>query len=522
VKKGVPLLSHFNYLTTNENMKHYIYLIAMVAFIAAGCSKNNPVAPTDAANHMSDPTSAKDGGTSDACFDIPAPIMQAPTQTTISTVGGTTSITVCWKPATPAAGYYTGTTYFPQGTGKPARWLGFVPTAALNPTSGVTLTPGLSDPHAFWGGSQRSIVSKPSYSGHYEGLEKQVNGGSWTAITGDSRDECYTDNNGGAGYHVGDVVSYRVSGVKSLEGSSPNQCTHHAKGPSDPSTITVCGPITGPIQFDGGCATGVGGNGTWNGCTWTSNTCKNTLTPTFRILEHNTIEHTCDNPHTYTQDGASFDYTGNICVSTDGTTWVAATWVTDHYEVSLANAGPGSYTAQYSTTCDGTGVVATSTYVVPDCDITGESCHPELPANNHYGAPYGLVGSDGNYPTHTEGDFRWNSNTEVEAKSSSQQWNSHFDFLWTHTNDCDQSSTLEAVTCTQGLDLFYCLIDPNNSANNVNGTTGCTGGHYNMTGNNHIPNPQVGVANDYILKIATDAACTNVVWTINFHAIDNY
>jgi hypothetical protein len=487
-------------------MKHYIYLIAFVAFIAAGCSKNNPVAPTDAANHGNDPMSAATGSTSDAIFDIPAPIMGTVTNSTIATVGGTGSITVCWSYQTPANTYYTATLYKPQGN-KPNRPFGFVPTG-LNPTAGVILTPALNSPYEFWGGSQKSIVSTPSYTGHYD-VERSTDGGAtWTEIT-ETRAKCITDNNGGAGWHVGDVVSYRIK-EKSNEkksGTQANDATHHSDY-SGTGTITVCGPVTGPDQFDNHCAvSAAGGNGTWSECTWTSNTCKNALNLNFNILQHHTIRNTCTDA--ITQDGDSYNYTGNMCASIDGgNTWVSATWNTDHYEVSLANAGTGNYTVNYSTDCTPSGAIsATTSVVVPDCGITGEGCIHDAPENNIYS----IVGGDGNYDgSKGEGNVVWLSAHSMNVPST-PGWNAHF-HLWDN-NTCDNTNT--EVTCgANSPHLYFCLSSVDGSDIFDTGDAKCTGQHYNIDGNN-IPNPQAGTS--FRLTISDHQDCvTGFVWTVTY------
>src|SRR5579862_6668931 len=140
-------------------MKKITYLIMLTFLVAIGCN-NDSSNPTSTAKAIDPalPNSAATGSTSDAIFDIPNPTITTVSNSTISHVVGTGSITVCWKYATPANSYYTATLYKPQGN-KPNRPYGVVPTATLNPKA-------VNSPYEFWGGSQRTIVSAPAYSGH--------------------------------------------------------------------------------------------------------------------------------------------------------------------------------------------------------------------------------------------------------------------------------------------------------------------------------------------------------------------
>src|SRR5438105_3916109 len=114
-------------------MKKITYLIMLTFLVALGCNKDasNPVSPAKAIDPAL-PNSNVTGSSSDAIFDIPAPVNLTATTSNIPLVGGTGDITVCWSYQTPANGYYTATLYKPQGTNKPNRPFGVVPTAALN------------------------------------------------------------------------------------------------------------------------------------------------------------------------------------------------------------------------------------------------------------------------------------------------------------------------------------------------------------------------------------------------------
>ncbi len=481
-------------------MKHYIYLIAIACFIAVGCSKNNPVAPADAANHMDDPMSAVTGSTSDAIFDIPAPVMGTVVNTTITTVGGTGNINVNWTYQTPANTYYTATYYKPQGANKPNRPYGLVPTS-LNPTTGVTLTPALNSPYEFWGGSQKSIVSSPSYTGHYD-VERSTDGGAtWTEIA-ETRSTTYTDNNGGAGWHVGDVVSYRIK-EKSNEkksGTQANDATHHSNY-SGTGTLTVCGPVTGPDQFDNHCAvSAAGGNGTWAECTWTSATCKNALNVNFNILQHHTIRNTCSDA--ITADGDSYNYSGNMCASIDGgNTWISATWSGDHYEVSLPNAGPGNYTVNYSTDCTPSGAIsATTAIVVPSCTLTGEGCIEETISDDYSGNPVGAYGDNVHWGVWNDPTFTENGEgPDFRCQNANENINPHWKIFVHHRtqNSCTHEITITGTD--EVVSDIYFTID--------NGTTWhpChwQSGKYHIDGN--LDNPGSGIYHGYfVLAPATD------------------
>src|SRR5690349_8699284 len=130
-------------------MKYISFVIALAfIFASGGCNKetSNPVSSSAKQNDPNQPTSATTGSTSDACFDIPTPSMGSITQGTITTVGGNTSITVCWNYTVPSSTtYYTTAQWYPQGAKKPMRPAGAIPTSTLNPNAA-------NDPHEFWGG----------------------------------------------------------------------------------------------------------------------------------------------------------------------------------------------------------------------------------------------------------------------------------------------------------------------------------------------------------------------------------
>jgi len=199
-------------------MKNSIYAIAMAALFIFGCKQSPTESDPMRVNDPNNPSAAKTG-TSDACFDIPTPTMSSATQG--DEIGEDTyGVTVCWSYTIPSScNYYTSTVYYPQGTGKPARHYGYCPTSTLNPLAE-------NNEYEFWGGSQQSIVNSPAYSGHYEVYRSTDGGTTWTKLV-DTRDLCYTDDNGGAGFAVGTELVYSVK-EKSLEVSTPNECTHHS------------------------------------------------------------------------------------------------------------------------------------------------------------------------------------------------------------------------------------------------------------------------------------------------------
>ncbi|MDP4219111.1 MAG: hypothetical protein Q8916_02430 [Bacteroidota bacterium] len=483
-------------------MKNLFILCAVAFAIASAGCNHDPVSP-DASkakvNDPANPSSATTGSTSDACFDIPTPIMGTVTQGDITTVGGNTSVTVCWSYQTPANSYYTGTYYKPQGN-KPNRPYGVVPTDALNKGTGQAL----HSPYEFWGGSQLTIVTLPSYSGHYD-VERSLDGGAtWTEIA-ETKELCYTDNNGGAGFTVGQVVQYRIE-EKSNEtksGKQANDCTHHSLY-SNVGSHTICGPISISDSYDA----------TADPFSATVNCTTQMVDLAWKITAHNRTQNTCTGDITQTN---SFDYTGNLCVTTDnGTTWTTVTWGGSQYTLSVPLPSAGTYTVQYaltSGTCDINNVVASSTFSVT-ADPCSPACDPTLPINNP--VTYSIVGSNGQYPTSVDGNFTWNSATQVTVKASGQQWNSHVDYLGTTTNTCTGSTTV-ANQC--GAPLYYCFVDaatgdPISSAVQIS----CTGNHYNIDGTNKINNPHIGVVKTYYLKFFTDAACTNLFWTVTFNA----
>lgn len=296
-------------------MKNSIYLIAVAMLFIFGCQSESPNSSTMRVN---DPNFPTDAGGGDAVFDIPTPSMTGAEQG--DAIGDNYPVQVCWTYTVEDDDYYTNTVWYPQGN-HPARPYGYVPTATLNPGAE-------NSPYEFWGGSQQTIVvtnngGNPAYSGHYE-LYRQVDGGSWEKLL-DTRDLCYTDDNDGAGWPIGTVLSYKVK-EKSLEGSTPNDVTHHSLE-SEGITITIEEPCY-EIELDDTYAininAGTGGNGSWNatGTVWTANSSatNQNMNMFYNIYAWTNTENSCTGEITSTpiQGG----YTGNMYLSRDGgTTW---------------------------------------------------------------------------------------------------------------------------------------------------------------------------------------------------------
>src|SRR5688572_23224314 len=129
-------------------MKNTLKLMALALLFVIGCKQSPTESDPMRVNDPNHPNSAKSGGTSDACFDIPTPINVTAELGDENSDGQ--NVDICWGYQTPADSYYTGTDWYPQGAKKPARWRGYVPNSTLNPLAE-------NSPYEFWGGSQRTI-----------------------------------------------------------------------------------------------------------------------------------------------------------------------------------------------------------------------------------------------------------------------------------------------------------------------------------------------------------------------------
>jgi hypothetical protein len=314
------------YHTTMKNITSILML--SLVFFAFGCNQAPSTAPTNGAkvNDSKHPTNAGGG---DACFDIPTPAWSGNGAgvTQGAAIGNNYAIKVCWTYTVEPDAYYTQTQYKPQGN-KPYRAYGSVPTAALNPGA-------VNSPYEFWGGSQNSIVSSPSYSGHYDvsGQYSTDGGTTWVDIGEvETTSLCLTDNNGGNGYPVGTIVHYSVE-EKSNEGSSPNDCTHHSQtATSSDFTVTQpCVEVVIPNTYAMSSGAAGGSNGTWNasGSMWTANNSSTNQNANinFTVKEWTSTQNSCT--HVITSTPVTGGYTGPIYLSIDGGT----TWRTETYDV---------------------------------------------------------------------------------------------------------------------------------------------------------------------------------------------
>jgi hypothetical protein len=319
-------------------MKNSIYSIALAALFIFGCNQSPNESDPMQVNDPNHPNSAKSGGTSDAVFDIPTPTMASATQGE-EAIGDNYGVTVCWNYTIPASSdYYLVTRYTPQGTGKPERPQGVVPTASLNPSADNSY-------YEFWGGSQQTIVSSPSYSGHYEVYRSTDGGTTWTKLT-DTESLCYTDDNGGAGFAVGTELVYSVK-EKSLEGSSPNQCTHHSLM-AEGINITIEDPCTEIEQDDTYSPAGIyGDNVVWNGSDFTIGNAGQVNPHWVLNIVHHTIN-SCTEEETTTPTETSFS--GELCVRLAGgpnnidpatATEYEADWQEGKYHIDGTMNNPG-------------------------------------------------------------------------------------------------------------------------------------------------------------------------------------
>jgi hypothetical protein len=345
-------------------MKNSIYSIALAALFIFGCNQSPNESDPMQVNDPNHPNSAKSGGTSDACFDIPTPINVTAELGDENTDGP--NVQICWGYITSPDSYYLTDTYTAQGRTTP-RPNGVVPTSTLNPTY----------VYQFWGGSQQSIVQSPSYSGHYDVFRSEDGGATWTKI-GETRDNCYTDM-GPTGTGIGDGDYMYAVKAKSLEGSSPNQCTHHSLlSEGVEITVDFC---TEDAISDTLTVSGIyGDNVDWSGSDFTIGN-GGQINPHWTMLVTNRTQNSCTGDITSTPTETPF--VGALCVRLGGgpnnidpatAAELTAHWQTNKYHIDGAMDNPGAtgtYTLYYLTDIDDDGdctypddVIATSTVTV--------------------------------------------------------------------------------------------------------------------------------------------------------------
>jgi len=183
--------------------------------------------------------------------------------------------------------------------------------------------------------------------------------------TGTSGGNSYTDDNLPDGTYI-----YYLK-AKSKEGTGRSTMTHHSETTEGYSvTVTSCYDIQDADTYTIIGATG--GPGTWNGTTYRMNN-KNSNINMFWNVQRYTNYHSSCTPNTIVTTYAD-DYHGNLYVSINGTTWTTVqTWdalasafhVNGVPSAGLGKPGTGTYTVRFSTTSNGSNIIATATLVVP-------------------------------------------------------------------------------------------------------------------------------------------------------------
>jgi hypothetical protein len=199
-------------------------------------------------------------------------------------------------------------------------------STGLDPVAGnLNLTHGWE----YWGCTQRSIVTvnnggNPAYSGHYE--LTRLNPDNTTTNLGDITADAFCDDNLADG-----TYTYYLK-AKSLEGSTPNQMTHHSATSAGYSvTVSSCvddanGTVNATISS---VAVGTGtwtntstpsnGNTLWSETAlWTKTANGNGYNIAFNIGQYAWIHNSCTG-YSYSFTGG---YTGDLWVKLDGGPWV--------------------------------------------------------------------------------------------------------------------------------------------------------------------------------------------------------
>jgi hypothetical protein len=303
-------------------------VFAISAFLF-GCSQSS--GPADTAQRVT-PSSQ----TSASVFDIPCPNIS------LTCVVGTSGhdVTIAIDPNAQSNAYYTTQVWYAQGTS--AALYGAVPTAALNPIK----------IYNYWGGSQKTIVQSPAYSGHYE-IQRSTDGGTtWTNLP-DYTGNSYVD----AGLPDGSYT-YRVK-AKSRENRGTTTMTHHSNYCAN-TTITILTCTDSYSLSVGYNADGNNpGNMNWDDATHIStNANGNEWNTHFGLLSVD--DNSCNGiSSTEVTDGTSLYY------SFDGGTWQQVPFNGGHYQLDGNNkldnpthGDPGTWYLLIATDAAGTNVIA--------------------------------------------------------------------------------------------------------------------------------------------------------------------
>lgn len=319
-------------------------VLAISAFLF-GCSSPTS-APNSALRIKSTLPVAHGGGGSESIVDIPTPSFNGNTVSTGSTSGHMVCLT--WQSNSP------DNTTFDYSTG-------------LDPVAG-----SLNGTHAweYWGCTQRSIVSAPSYSGHYE--LTRLNPDLTTTNLGDITADAYCDDNLPAG-----TYTYYLK-AKSREANGSNTMTHHSETSAGYSvTVTDCvndgtGSITATVASYA-LGTGnwsstsvpVAGNTLWSEtAVWTKTAQGNGYNIAFNLDQYTWIHNSCTGYSYSTGTG----YNGDLWVKLDGGAWVhPLQWVAvthPYYQVNgqhLGSLSLGTHTLYFSTTNSNAGLLGSFT-----------------------------------------------------------------------------------------------------------------------------------------------------------------
>lgn len=330
-------------------------VFAMTVFVI-GCAQTTQVPMTN--NHVSSILPTANGH---SIVDIPTPSFNGN-----SISAGTTSghmVCLTWQSNSP------DNTTFDYSTG-------------LDPVAGnLNGTYGWE----YWGCTQKSIVitnngGQPAYSGHYE--LTRLNPDNTTTNLGDITADSYCDDNLADG-----TYTYYLK-AKSLEGSTPNQMTHHSDISEGYSvTVTSCTDdgsgtvhsITGYIALGTGNWNSTIGTAGWSstnlGATWsdpalwTKTAGGNGYNIGFTVNTLNWVHNTCTG---YTNTPVTGGYTGTLyCTINGGTTWfqpVQYSILHPYYEINGSPShgwGPPisnhTYVVVYSTTNNMSGALGSFT-----------------------------------------------------------------------------------------------------------------------------------------------------------------
>jgi hypothetical protein len=316
-------------------------VLALTAFLF-GCSQPTSGPNSTVRTGSILPVAHGNDGGSESIVDIPTPSFTA---NAIS--AGTTSghkICLSWQSNSP------DNVTFDYSTG-------------LDPVSGsLNGTYGWE----YWGCTQHSIVSSPSYSGHYE--LRRINPDLTQTSLGDVTADSYCDDNLGEG-----TYTYYLK-AKSREAGSSNIMTHHSAETAGYSvTISSCtNDASGTVNAT--ISSVAVGTGNWsntstpsNGPTsWTDNalwtkTANGTgYNIAFNIGQYSWIHNTC-NGYSYTFTGG---YTGQLYVQLDGGAWIAPLqWVAvthPYYQINGVSLGAlsfGPHVIAFSTTASNVGLL---------------------------------------------------------------------------------------------------------------------------------------------------------------------